>query len=343
MTTLRTSVLVPSFKRPPRLASCLRSLAAQTVPPDEVLVVWQGADEPTRDAALALRDAMPCDLRVLHSSEAGVVPSENLALDAAHGDLILLIDDDAVAPPAWVERHLQHYADPSVGAVGGPADNFNPDGSPFPRRAVEPVGRLTWYGKLQGNMYDHAPEWRARPTREVDHLVGYNMSLRRAAFARFERGLKRYWQMFELDACLQVRARGYRVLFDFGNVVEHHPTNTAYAGGRDGDLAVKIYHAAYNQAFVLARHTSGWLRPLRLAYLLLVGSVAVPGLVGSVVGLMRYGRPAREWHILNETRRAILAGWRAGSAARGRPGLAPAGVRLPMIGRTALLSREPLA
>ena len=72
-----------------------------------------------------------------------------------------------------------------------------------------------------------------RKPEAVDHLVGYNMSLRRAAFDRFEEALRPYWQMFELDACLQVRRRGFRVMFDFGNVVEHHPTNTAYVGGRD--------------------------------------------------------------------------------------------------------------
>ena len=39
MTVARASVLIPSFRRPGPLARCLRSLADQTAPPDEVLVV----------------------------------------------------------------------------------------------------------------------------------------------------------------------------------------------------------------------------------------------------------------------------------------------------------------
>ena len=35
-------------------------------------------------------------------------------------------------------------------------------------------------------------------------------------------------------------------MFDYGNVVDHFPTNTAFIGGRDGDLQVKIYNPAYN-------------------------------------------------------------------------------------------------
>jgi glycosyltransferase involved in cell wall biosynthesis len=325
MTHLSASVLIPSFRRPAMLARCLRALAAQRTPPAEVLVVWQADDEPTREAAEALAGELPYRLRVLHSQEAGVVPAENVALEAASGEVVLLIDDDAVAGPEWLARHLAHYADPTVGAVGGPADNFRPDGAPYPRRDAEPVGRLTWYGRPLGNAYDQPESWRQRPPREVDHLVGYNLSLRRSAFGRFQTGLRRYWQLFELEACLQVKARGYRVLFDFANVVEHHPTNTAYCGGRDGDLDVKVYNAAYNHALVLALHSPWWLRPARLAYLLLAGSTATPGVLGCLWGMRRYGRPLRELGVLGRTWRAVWQGWLAGRAARrqGCPATAP--------------------
>jgi GT2 family glycosyltransferase len=312
-----TSVLIPSFGRPASLVRCLRSLGEQRViRPQQVVVVWQGDDEPTRLAAEGLREAVPYRLDVIHSDRVGVVAAENAALAAATGEVVLLIDDDAVAPDDWVARHVAHYADARVGAVGGPADNHRPDGAPFPRRTAEPVGRLTWYGRALGNLHDHAAAWRTRPPRDVDHLVGNNMSLRRAAFDRFEIGLRPYWQMFELDACLQVKARGYRVVCDFANVVAHHPTNLAYAGGRDGDLRIKVYHAAYNQAFVLAKHSPRALRVWRALYVFLVGSTGAPGLLASLVAVGRYGHPVRELRILGRTWRYALSGWRAGAAAR---------------------------
>ena len=313
---LTSSILIPSFRRAATLEKCLRSIAAQNQPPTEVLVVWQEDDWETRAVAEAWQIRMPCALRALHSAGRGVVPAENTALDAARGEIILLIDDDAVAPPDWVERHLALYADPRVGAVGGPADNLRPDGMPFPRRDAEPVGRLNRLGRAVGNMYDQPPAWRQRPPREVDHLVGYNFSLRRVAFDRFDASLKPYWQMFELDACLQIKARGYRVMFDFANVVTHQPTNTAYTGGREGDLAVKIYNPAFNHAFILARRRPGWWLPVACAYQFLVGSVGSPGLLAAVVAVRRHGCVWRELGVLGRTWRSYLAGLRAGRRAR---------------------------
>ena len=308
-----TSVLIPSYRRPDQLVACLTALAKQTVLPGEVLVVWQGDDLQTKDVTVRMAEQLPYRLVVLHSPDPGIVPAENLALESATGDVIYLTDDDVIPPPGWLERFLRFYADPSVGAVGGPADNYFQGSSLFERRKVEPVGRLTWFGRVYGNMYSQAVEWRDRPPTVVDHLVGYNMSLRRSAFDRFVAGLRRYWQLFELDACLQVRARGYRILFDYGNVVDHYPTNTAFSGGRDGDLHVKVYNPAYNHAYIFARHTRGLLRAVRLSYLLLIGSVSTPGLIAAILAWRRYGHFHREIRILLRTWAAVVSGWRAGS------------------------------
>ncbi len=281
-----------------------------------MIVIWQSADVATRDIAEQLRDRVTYPLRIVHSAAIGIVPAENAGLDAATGEIILLIDDDAVAPAGWIARHLGFYSDSSVGAVGGPANNFRSDGTPFPKRTVEPVGKLTWFGKSLGNMYDHADEWRRRPAKDVDHLVGYNFSIRRKAFQTFEVGLKPYWQMFEMDACLQAKARGYRILFDFGNVVDHHPTNTVYAGGRDGDLETKVWNSAFNHAFLLAKHSRYPLKHIRLLYLLGIGTVGSPGLLGFLFSLRRFGHFSREKGILRKTWQSHWRGWMAGNRRR---------------------------
>lgn len=314
-----SSVLIVSYRRPDDLARCLGSLSGLETKPDEVIVVWQGDDVGTRDRAESLRDGLGCPLSLVHSPEPGVVAAENAGRDAAVGEILILIDDDATAPPDWVARHVSHYRDPKVGAVGGPAVNHDVEtGEPFKPWPREPIGKLTTLGKFIGHMHDQDPAWRDREPIEVDHLVGYNMSLRKVAIDRFESGLRRYWQMFEADACLQASAKGYKVLFDFANVVNHYPTNSTYDGKRDGDLSVKVYNGAYNHAYLMAKHSPFGLRLPRLLNMLLVGSTSMPGLLGSLVCMKRYGNPLRELKILANTWKARFEGWSDGRKARGR-------------------------
>ena len=313
---LRTSVLIPSYQRRDALAQCLNGLAKQTVPPDETIVIWQGEDVATRDLCLGARERFGLPVTTVHQPDPGIVPAENCGLDKATGDIVLLIDDDAVAPPDWVERHLTHYDDERVGAVGATVLNREPDGTRYPSRETGPIGQLSWLGRVRGNTYDHPSTWRSRAVLDVVHAAAGNLSLRRTAFNRFESELLPYWQLFELDVCLQVGRNGYRVLFDFGIPVEHTPSSGAYSPGRSGDLQHKVYNAAYNQALVLSKHSPFGLRTVRLLYLTSVGSVSTPGLLGSFVAARRFGNWGRELHILVRTWRSLLRGWSAGRARR---------------------------
>jgi GT2 family glycosyltransferase len=315
---LSTSVLVPSFGRPSSLQACLGALGRQTVPPGEVIVVWQGDDTPTRDAALGAAGGLSFPVRVLHLADPGIVPAENLALENTSGELILMTDDDAVVPPDWVERLAAHYDDPTIGAVGGLTVNHE-NGKPHPVNTRTPVGRISWYGRVYGNFHNRPPDDTGHPPREVDHLIGCNMSLRRSAFDRFESRLRRYWQQFEVEVCLQVKSRGYRVLLDPGIVIDHYltPRVSVYASGREGDLEQKVGNAAYNMAFVLSKHTRAPDRWARWAYAMALGTTEVPGPLLLPVSVRKFGRPLRELAVASLALRRRLAGWGDGRRASG--------------------------
>jgi GT2 family glycosyltransferase len=311
----RTSILIPSWGRTEQLRRCLESLERQTKKPDEVIVVWQADDTPTNKLVQDIRPTVSFSLKSVHSAEKGVVPAENRALEEASGELIVLLDDDAVAPPGWLERLHRLFDDPKVGAAGGPMNNFQPDGTPFPKRRPKAIGLVSWTGKFHGNTYDLAPDAYSDEVIKAHHLVGANMCLRRRAFERFESAMRCYWQMFEADACLQVLKNGYDVLFDCGNPIDHYPTNTVFIGNREGDLEAKIFNPAYNQSLLFAKHSSSFLRPVRLARMLFVGSVGMPGLAGSLVATLRFGNPTLELRILRKTWESRLAGWKTGRCA----------------------------
>jgi hypothetical protein len=286
------------------------------VQPDEVLVIWQGADFATERTVTEWKEHLSYPLRAVHAPAPGIVPAENRGLAEASGNIIFLIDDDATAPPRWIENHLRHYDDACVGAVGGPICNFSPDGERAPERDSTPVGRLTWYGKFIGNGFDQLSSWQERAPIPVDHVAGSNVSIRRIAFSTFEANLLPYWQCFEADLCLQVKAHNFRVLFDFANHVDHWPSGSVYVAGRQGDLTLKVFNAAFNEAFVLSKHSAVPLRWIRLWYLVLLGTPSVPGLFSVPLAARQFGNPLTELRLGAATIRARWKGWQAGARRR---------------------------
>jgi glucosyl-dolichyl phosphate glucuronosyltransferase len=101
-----------------RLADTLaavESVQRQSLAPAEVIVVVD--HNPALHGRLTAE--LP-DARVLENEQArGLSGGRNTGVEAASGDIIAFLDDDAVADPDWLKFFAERYADPSIVAVGG--------------------------------------------------------------------------------------------------------------------------------------------------------------------------------------------------------------------------------
>jgi N-acetylglucosaminyl-diphospho-decaprenol L-rhamnosyltransferase len=108
--TESSSVVIVSQRPGPWLAECLASALPQAA---EVVVVDNGsADE---EASVIARQAGAVVVR--SSRNLGFAGGVNLGLRHTHGELIGLLNDDAVAGPGWIDRAAQVLADDTVAAV----------------------------------------------------------------------------------------------------------------------------------------------------------------------------------------------------------------------------------
>ena len=101
------SVLICSYRRKETLLECLRSFDAQTVAPErvELVVVIDGDDDGTGEAVRALQLRTP--LRLLsRRSNGGLAAARSTAVAMATGEHVLIVNDDTIAFPDLVERHL---------------------------------------------------------------------------------------------------------------------------------------------------------------------------------------------------------------------------------------------
>lgn len=115
------SAIIPSVGRPELLRLCLESLANQTVPIAEVIVVHCGDDEETvRVANDARWRNAGMDVQYFHHRERNCAQQRNFAIEHARYDNLLLVDDDVEVDPNWAaELFKPIWSDPRVGATMG--------------------------------------------------------------------------------------------------------------------------------------------------------------------------------------------------------------------------------
>ncbi|HLM18378.1 MAG TPA: glycosyltransferase family 2 protein [Acidimicrobiia bacterium] len=167
---LRGTVVVCTFNRAPVLRQCLRSLDTQICDGDEleILVVDNGSRDGTRGV---LRDWAVADARRrwIREPRVGLSHARNAGLRASDRDVVLFIDDDALAPPTWASAHLRaHRLGSGIGVVGGPVG------------LVWPYGRPDWMtGSLQQwfSAVDLGDD--SGPYPDGHEPYGTNMSMRR--------------------------------------------------------------------------------------------------------------------------------------------------------------------
>lgn len=120
---LRASIVLPTHNRCASLGTVLHALAQQAMSPAnyEVVVVADGCDDETVPMCRALMSELPYALHLIEQRNAGPAAARNRAIQAAHAELIVFIDDDVVPDAHWLEKHLAIHAergDDTVVAIG---------------------------------------------------------------------------------------------------------------------------------------------------------------------------------------------------------------------------------
>lgn len=241
--------------RPEYVETCLQHLEKQTLTPTETIVVDASRDDRTAEVVRRFPD-----VRYLRNGRGAgtLATSRSIALDAAIGEVIAFLDDDAFARPQWLEHLLQPYLDDEVSAVGGRALTGHVDEQ---RAGPDEIGRLLPDGRLVGNFAVDPGHML-----EVDHMLGANMSLR-TSVARALGGIHDHYPgtclREDADMPLRMRMAGHRVVFAPEAIVDH--VAAPYERGQRFDLRYDYY--AHRNHLVLLSRTVGARSPYFSGYL----------------------------------------------------------------------------
>ncbi len=112
---LTFSIIIPVYNEQGYLDHCLRSLALQTVKPDEVIVIDNNSTDDT--AAIAASFDF---VTLLREPRQGRIYAQDTGVRNAKGKIIVRLDGDTRLPPEWMARAKEYFTThPTVDAVTG--------------------------------------------------------------------------------------------------------------------------------------------------------------------------------------------------------------------------------
>ena len=198
------SIAVCTYNGAAYLRECLDSLFQINYPDYEVIVVNDGSTDDT----IAIAQSYDCKL--ISTPNRGLSNARNTAWQAANGEIVVYIDDDAYADPDWLSYLALTFLETGFAAVGGP--NIPPSDDGFVATCVA-----------------HAP---GSPTHvllsdlEAEHIPGCNMAFKREALEQIG-GFDPVFRVAgdDVDICWKIQKQGWKIGFSPAAVVWHHRRN----------------------------------------------------------------------------------------------------------------------
>lgn len=122
----RISVIIPAYNEEAGIAGTVRSVL-DSDHPVEAIVVDDGSTDRTAEVVRALQRRSPY-VRLIHQNNAGKSAALNTGLAAARSRLVVIVDGDTVIEHNAVGMLVDHFTDPTIGAVSGNAKVGNRKG-----------------------------------------------------------------------------------------------------------------------------------------------------------------------------------------------------------------------
>ncbi len=202
------SVVVCTYNGARIIRDCLEGLQKLEYPSFEVIVV----DDGSTDASAAV--AGEYGVRLIRTQQRGLSHARNTGIEAATGEIVAFIDDDAYPDPHWLTYLAAAFLNTAHAGVGGP--NIAPPGD----------GRIAdCVANAPGN-----PVHILLTDREAEHIPGCNMAFRKACLEAIDGFDPRYRVAGDdVDVCWRLRQRGWTLGFSPAAVVWHHRRNSVRA------------------------------------------------------------------------------------------------------------------
>jgi GT2 family glycosyltransferase len=263
--TARVSVIIVNYNGREFLGELFDSLARQTRPADEVVMVDNASAD---DSVTYTCERFPWVQVIPLTTNVGFAEGNNVGVANARGEYLALLNSDAVADDRWVEELVRALdGDPRIGAAMGKIYRA----SAYPR--IEQVGaEFNNIGNIWGRGFNEFDEGQFETACEVPALTACAALVRRRALADeslFDRQFFMYHE--ELDLSLRLRGRGYSIVY-VPSAMVHHKGMQSVKRASPQPRILQQYYCNRNRLKILTKYypAAVLLRSLPLIVLSLV-------------------------------------------------------------------------
>jgi glycosyltransferase involved in cell wall biosynthesis len=211
----RLSVVIPTYRKPETLELVLRHLEHQDLPLEEfeVVVVDDGSPDDTPERMRRAAAATRLRLRSIRQENRGVSAARNHGAREARGPIVLLLQDDILAAPDLLSRHLEvHRLHPETTATVSGRVTWPPD---WP---LDDFMRWLDHGGPQFRYHEVI----GRDRIDFKHFYTCNVSLKRRALLDHPFDEEIVYGFEDIELAFRLQGLGFTFWFDQDAIGYHH-------------------------------------------------------------------------------------------------------------------------
>lgn len=236
------SIIIPVYNRHEMTLDCLSAIMDTTMGA-EVILVDNGSNPPIAKFGTGIIDAKV----IRNEANMGFPVAVNQGIEAAQGDIIILLNNDTIVTPKWTERLIRHLGMIDVTAFGDKFHNHVPSDGKY--SIVSPMTNYcAWLQRVQVPTYnskeelftvanDHYEKHKGQ-SQDVHFVIGFCMAFRKSLWEELGAFDESLWPCSgeEIDFCFRAIQAGHRVGIAKDVYIHHFGSQTFSDMQREGQL-----------------------------------------------------------------------------------------------------------
>lgn len=115
---MKVSVIIPTKDRPKDIVDCIASIRAQTLLPDELIIVDASSDQSLKGRLE--ENLLGVRFKVIYlRADPGLTHQRNIGVKASSGEIVFFLDDDIVLEEDFIEKIIKVFENDTEGQIGG--------------------------------------------------------------------------------------------------------------------------------------------------------------------------------------------------------------------------------